>query len=178
MDAWSAAPPISASNSNVLKNRKPNKVIPVPPEFRRLSHARERENLVNDIKISTGCIVEPEGEQGRIHQFGIIGAGAGLEKAIRHINEMISNTHIKSKDAAAWAKIPAFDANKWYYEQVADMEQRLKQVFKGPLPKAAEGELHDVSKCPVKANKSDKTRPSSAGQKPLSTRVFPQRRLR
>jgi hypothetical protein len=175
MDAWSAAPPISASDPIVLKNRKPNKVISVPPEFRRLSHTREHENLVNDIKISTGCIVILQGEQGRIYQFGIIGAGAGLEEAIQYINGWISNAHIKSKYAAAWVKMPAFDANKRYYEQGAEMEQRHKQRFKGPIPEAAEGEIRmsNVSPCSIEVTKSDSIKPLCHGQKPLSTRVFP-----
>jgi hypothetical protein len=140
MDAWSAAPAISATDPNVLKNKKPNKIIPVPPEFRRLSHAAERNTLVNDIKTGTGCTVIPQWDQGRVYQFGIIGAGQGLEKAVRRINEWIATAHVKSKDASAWAKMPAFDANKWYYDQVQELEQQHKQVFKGAIPEVVEGE--------------------------------------
>jgi hypothetical protein len=174
MDAWSAAPPISATDPNALRNRRPNKVIPVPQEFRRLSHLAERNTLVNDIKTSTGCTVVPQCDQGRVLQFGIIGAGAGLEKAIRQINEWISNAHVKSKDSSAWAKMPAFDVNKWYYEQVTEMELQHKQIFKGPIHEAAEGEapLPSVSPFPVLVTKSDETRSSCTGRKPLSTRAF------
>ena len=141
MDAWSAAPPVSATDPNALKNKKPTKVIPVPPEFRRLCHAVERNTLVNDIKTSTGCTVIPQWDQGRVYQFGIIGTGAGLEKAVRRLNEWIASAHVKSKDASAWAKMPAFDPNKWYYEKVEEMEQQHKQIFKGPIPDVAEGEM-------------------------------------
>ncbi|KAG9186830.1 hypothetical protein G6011_09938 [Alternaria panax] len=131
---------MDADNTGPVPRPKPNKIIPVPQEFRRLTHARERDNIVNDVNISTGCVVIPQWDDGRIYQFGIAGGGAGLEKAVRYINQWISNAHVKSKDSSAWAKMPAFDPNKWYYEQVEEMERQRKETFRGMAPKVSEGE--------------------------------------
>ncbi|CAN9459735.1 hypothetical protein CUC08_Gglean010604 [Alternaria sp. MG1] len=118
---------------------KPNKTILVPQEFRRPTHARECDNIVNEVKVRTGCAVIPQWDDGRIYQFGIAGGGAGLEKAVRYINQWISNAHVKSKDSSAWAKMPAFDPNKWYYEQIEEMERQRKEAFRGTAPKVSEG---------------------------------------
>lgn len=139
---------MSTIDQNALKGRKPNKIIPVPPEFRRPSRARERDLIKNEIKVNTDCDVLPQWDKGIIYQFDIFGGGIGLEKAIRYINRWISNTHTKSKDSSAWGKTPAFDANTWYYEQIDSLELERKKIFKGPAPEVAEGEtpLLKVSK--------------------------------
>jgi hypothetical protein len=36
--------------------------------------------------------------------------------------------------------MPAFDSNKWYYEQVEELERQRRAVFKGPVPDVPEGE--------------------------------------
>ena len=90
--------------------------------------------IVNELKIKTGCAVIPQWDQGRIYQFGIVGTGAGLERAVWYINQWISKAHIKSMDSAAWAKTPAFDTNKWYYEEVEVLELERKQVFRESAP--------------------------------------------
>lgn len=119
---------------------KPNKTIVVPQEFRRPTHARECDNIVNEVKIITGCTVIPQWNDGRIYQFGIVGGGVGLEKAVRYINQWISNAHVKSKDSSAWARMSAFDPNKWYYEKIEEMERQRKEAFRGTAPKVSEGE--------------------------------------
>lgn len=130
---------MSAIDQNALRGMKPNRIIPVPPEFRRSCRASERDLIINDIHVNTGCRVLAQWDQSIIYQFEIFGTGAGLEKAIRYINQWISNAHTKSKESTAWAKTPAFDANAWYYEQVEGLELQRKQVFKGPAPEVAEG---------------------------------------
>lgn len=122
-----------------LTGRKPNKTIPVPSEFRRDTHARERDVLVNDIKVKTDCQLVPHWEQGKICRFDIYGPSAGVEKAVALINKWISNAHVKSKDSSAWAKLPAFDVDDWYYEKVAEMEGERKKMFLGPKPDRPEG---------------------------------------
>ncbi|XP_014555428.1 hypothetical protein COCVIDRAFT_38785 [Bipolaris victoriae FI3] len=136
MDSQKARPPNPTIDQNAFKGKKPNKVISVPAGFRRPTYARERERIVSDVKVSTGCAVIPHWsykqnqDQSIIYQFDIFGTGTALEKAVRHINQWISKAQNKTKDSSAWAKTPAFDPNKWYYEQVDDMKQRHKQIFK------------------------------------------------
>ncbi|KAI4604780.1 hypothetical protein J4E80_010936 [Alternaria sp. BMP 0032] len=120
---------------------KPKRFIPVPPEYRRLTHTTERELIVNEIKINTGCDVIPKWEAGYITQFAIAGQGAGVEKAVRYINHWISNAHIKSKDSSSWAKTPAFDHNKWYYDSIEERERQRKDEFKGKAPEVSKGEM-------------------------------------
>lgn len=120
---------------------KPKRFIPVPPEYRRLTHATERELIVNDIKINTGCDVIPKWDAGYITQFAIAGQGAGVEKAVRYINHWISNAHIKSKYSSSWAKTPAFDHNKWYYDSIEERERQRKDEFKGKAPEVSKGEM-------------------------------------
>ncbi|KAI4686318.1 hypothetical protein J4E81_008670 [Alternaria sp. BMP 2799] len=120
---------------------KPKRFIPVPPEYRRLTHTTEREHIVNEIKINTGCDVIPKWDAGYITQFAIAGQGAGVEKAVRYINHWISNAHIKSKDSSSWAKTPAFDHNKWYYDSIEERERQRKDEFKGKAPEVSKGEM-------------------------------------
>ncbi|KAF1840783.1 uncharacterized protein K460DRAFT_321268, partial [Cucurbitaria berberidis CBS 394.84] len=133
MTGWDDTATASAVDKHVFIG-KPKKIVPVPPEFRRITHAAERDMLVNDVKIKTDCLVTPHWNQGKIFQFDIYGSGAGLENAIAHLNHWISNAHVKSKDSSAWGKTPAFNPNQWYYDRVAELEGDRKQVFKGPAP--------------------------------------------
>jgi hypothetical protein len=140
---------MDSQNTGPPPRSKPNKIIPVPPEFRRPTHASERELIVNEIKVNTGCTVTPQWDGGKIYQFGIFGAGAGLEQAIRYINQWISKAHIKSKDSSSWAKTPAFDQNKWYYDFVEGLERQRKDVFKGKAPEVPAGEMPLQSICVI-----------------------------
>ncbi|RMZ69122.1 dna polymerase v family and armadillo-type fold domain-containing [Pyrenophora seminiperda CCB06] len=134
MDAGGLA--LSGTDHNVTKLKKPNKVIPVPLEFQRRTQIGEGDILVNEVKTDTGCELIPLWDKGktRIYEFGIVGAGSGLEKAVRYINEWIFKARSKSTEASAWAKTPAFDPNKWYQNEIEEMERHRKQKFKGPLP--------------------------------------------
>ncbi|KAI8941368.1 hypothetical protein NX059_002592 [Plenodomus lindquistii] len=120
----------------VDKSRKPNKIIPVPQEYRVVTLMRERDTLVKDILLHTGCTVVPRSEQGRIVRFDIYGAAVDL--ATTYINTWIVKSPIKSKASSAWAKMPAFNADDWYYKQVTEMEAGRKQMFKGPAPEVTE----------------------------------------
>ena len=127
-------------DQNALKGKRPSRVLPVPPEFRRPSRVRERDTLVNDVNLKTGCTILPHWEYQRgqdggiISHFDIFGAGAGLERATQYIQKWIANAPGRSKESSAWAKMPAFDANKWYYEQLEALENERKQIFKGAPP--------------------------------------------
>ena len=129
----------TSGDKHAIIGKKPNKVIAVPHEFRRHMWTRERDALVHDIKISTGCDICIHLDQSVISQFELFGSGASLEKAVRHINQWITKAPTKSKDSAAWAKMPAFDPDTWYYNQVEAMEAERKQQFKGPIPTTVEG---------------------------------------
>jgi hypothetical protein len=61
---WNSAPPGPAADQQVPKGKIPNKIIPVPHEYRRDTLARERDVLVSDIKINTDCTVVPHWEVG------------------------------------------------------------------------------------------------------------------
>ena len=153
MNSRSIAPLNPALDRNAFMGKKPNRVVPVPPEFRRPTRISERDSISNNVKTKTGCIVIPHWnyqkgqDEGIIYQFDFFGTGAGLESAVRHIQQWISRACGKSKESSAWAKTPAFNANKWYYEQVEEMEHERKQAFKGPPPKSHECEfpLYKVS---------------------------------
>lgn len=55
------------------------------------------------------------------------------------MNEWIARGDEKSKDAAAWAKLPAFDHAKWYQEELERREEERLQVFLDPEPEMEEG---------------------------------------
>jgi acyl-homoserine lactone acylase PvdQ len=131
---WSAPPPASGVDKSAFIGRKPNKVIPVPGEYRRQVLSRERELLINDIKDKTDCDVFAHWVQGKITSFDVYGSGHGVEKAVHYLNHWICNAHTKSTGASAWAKLPAYDFNEWYYKQVEEMDNAYKQRFRGPVP--------------------------------------------
>jgi len=133
---WSVAPPPPPGvvDRSALIGKKPSKTIPVPYEYRRQTLSRERDLLVNDIKEKTECDVVPHWEEGKIASFDIYGPGHGVEQAVRHLNQWISKAHTKSIGASAWAKLPAYDFNKWYYAQVEELENMYQQKFRGPVP--------------------------------------------
>jgi hypothetical protein len=132
---WNAPAPAPLIDPNAFTGKKPNKTIPVPPEYRRQTLIRERETLINDLRVDTNCHVVPHWDQGGIvMSLDIYGAGSSVEKAIGRINLWISTAHTKAKAAASWAKMPAYNFNDWYYEQVEQHENIRKQLYKGPVP--------------------------------------------
>ncbi|KAL6708415.1 hypothetical protein ACN47E_002678 [Coniothyrium glycines] len=126
----------------IITDRKPNKSIPVPLEFRRISQPSEREILVYNVKLKTDCILVPRWEESRIHRFDIYGSASGVDKAVAIVNKWITNAHSKSKDASAWAKTPAFDLNQWQDERDLETENELKKEFLRPRPDMAEDAVH------------------------------------
>jgi hypothetical protein len=131
---WDALPQAPLVDPSSFIGKKPSKTIPVPPEYRRHTLARERDTLVYDILVEANCHVVPHWDQGKIKSFDIHGTGHSLEKAVTRINLWIASAHIKSKESSAWAKLPAHDPNKWYYDRVEEKEHESKQRYKGPIP--------------------------------------------
>lgn len=128
----------SPATMGVERGRKLKKAISVPPEFQRVTYSSERELLVKDLLLKTGCVVVPHWEQGKIYRFDIYGSDNGVERAVGDINRWISQAHAKSKDSTAWAKLPAFNADEWYYDRVTQMEGDRKQIFLGPVPELSD----------------------------------------
>ncbi|EFQ89709.1 hypothetical protein CFE70_002210 [Pyrenophora teres f. teres 0-1] len=134
MDSWNTALPVPGTDQNVPKLKRPNKVIPVPIELRRRSQPRERDIIVNDVKTATGCEVILQWDNGRIQEFGILGSGPGLDKAVRYINEWIFKGNTKTAESSAWAKMSAFNNDNWHYDKIEQLERVRKQQFKEAVP--------------------------------------------
>ncbi|KAF2739947.1 hypothetical protein EJ04DRAFT_604586 [Polyplosphaeria fusca] len=116
-------------------DRKPNRSILVPPEIRPDVVKLTLQDLTRKLKTETGCDVVPHfGGHSKLTSFDIFGAGTGPERAVKSLNEWIATASTKSAASSAWAKMPAFDPNKWYYNEIDIMEQNRKQVFKGAVP--------------------------------------------
>lgn len=137
MEEWEEVP-----NAFSLVGKKPARIITVPTEFRRTMLMRERDVLINDIRVKTGCIVVPHWDLGKINQFDIYGVTSGAEEAVAIVNKWISSAHSKSEKAAAWAKMYAFDPNAWYYDQVKGMEEERKRQYMEPRPAGIEHSPH------------------------------------
>jgi hypothetical protein len=115
-------------------SRKPAEEIDVPREYRRTTYQREADRLTHTWKVEYGCDVALWWEQWRITKFAVYGTGAGLEKTIGEIHKWILKAKDKAKESSAWAKMPAYDVNEWWFEQVRSKEAARKEVFKGPVP--------------------------------------------
>lgn len=131
---WNAPPLGSGIDPSKYVGKKPNKVILVPYEYRRQTLAREGDNLINELRFKANCHVILKWDLGKIIAFEIHGAGADVERGVSQVNQWISQAHIKSKDSSAWAKIPAYDPNDWYYDCIETMQDSRKLLFKGPMP--------------------------------------------
>jgi hypothetical protein len=136
-----AGPP-AANNRQDASRGKPNRVIEVPPESQRRVFVNEREQLIQKVKLSTGCDVVPRWSKdgGAIYRFEVFGSGSGLDKATRQLNDWVSQAHARSEKSSAWAKLNNHDANKWYYDEVDRLDDEWRQQFKGPIPEAQEGD--------------------------------------
>lgn len=124
---------------SALRQKKIIQIIPVHTEFQRPTHRREIVTLVNSIYNDTGDIVAAHWDQTEIRKFDVF-VGAGSRGAIIAVNKWIARGDKQSRDAAAWAKLPAFDHAKWYQEELERQEEERLQIYLGPEPKAKEGE--------------------------------------
>ena len=124
---------------SVLRQKKVSSTIPVQAEYRRTTHRREGATFINGIYKDTGCIVVAHWDQSVIKCFDVF-VGAGSKSAIAAVNKWIARGDEKSKDAAAWAKIPAFNHAQWYQEQLEQMEAEKMEFFLGAIPDVQEGE--------------------------------------
>lgn len=95
--------------------------------------------MINSIYNETGCIVVAHWDQQIIKRFDVF-ASAGSKSAIAVINKWIARGDEKSKDAAAWAKTPAFNHSQWYQEQLEQMEDERMEFFLGPIPDEHDGD--------------------------------------
>lgn len=118
-----------------MSSRKPIKVIQVPAENRSNVYFNTIKNLCGFWKNDTGCEIVPiKGYDNRVVRFDFYGSSTQAEAALRVVNTWLENANRKTAASQAWAKTPAFDANKWYYAEVEAMEADRKEMFKKPLP--------------------------------------------
>lgn len=122
-----------------IKSRPISNTIHVHQEFRRSTHHREGDNLINSVYKETGCIVVAHWEQRSIKRFDVFG-GSNCSNAVAAINKWIARANEKSTDAAAWAKMPAFNHDEWYQEILQQEEEEHSERFLGPVPAVQEGE--------------------------------------
>lgn len=120
-----------------LRHKKANRTIPVHPEFRRETHKTECDRLLQDVRVDTGCIVLAYWDHYKIVKFDVFG-GAGVESAVGMLNDWIAKGGERTKGSRAWAKMPAYNADQWYYGAVQQMEDARKEAFKTDEP---EGEF-------------------------------------
>ncbi|KAF2267033.1 hypothetical protein CC78DRAFT_566447 [Lojkania enalia] len=133
-------------------DRKPNRTIQVPPEFRPEVFGGSLKALVNDWKVETGCdVVHYLDIHQKLRHFDIFSSGGGnVDAAVRAVNKWISHANTKTAASTSWSRMPAFDPNKWYYEKVDEMEVERKNMFKGPAPKDNHPEFKIVVDWPAK----------------------------
>lgn len=130
------------ARSQVFAGRKASRVVIIPPEYRRDTYRTEANNLVNDIKTSCSCDVNPIWDQTdrKIRRFELYGAGQSIESATRYLNNWIPRSGHRSKHSAMWAKMSAFNWDDWYVQKVGEMDTARRQMFKGPAPETSQSE--------------------------------------
>lgn len=124
---------------SALRQKKVSQTIPVHTEFRRTTHRREITTLINSIYKDTGGIVAAHWDQTQIKRFDVF-VGAGSKSAIAAVNKWIARGDEKSKDAATWAKLPAFNHAQWYQDELERQEEERLELFLGPEPEEQEDE--------------------------------------
>ncbi|KAF2706849.1 hypothetical protein K504DRAFT_385688 [Pleomassaria siparia CBS 279.74] len=121
--------------------KKPNRVITVPQDFGSRYNHRDLKRIISSWNISPDCEVVPYSQNGKLVRFGIFGAGSKLDETVRAVNKWIEHAMTKSTASSTWAKLPAFEHNKWYESMLREDENERKQKFKNPKPE--EGEYID-----------------------------------
>ncbi|CAI6238966.1 unnamed protein product [Periconia digitata] len=124
-----------ATGPSIFSGRKPIRVIVVPSSQQRESARAERDRLILKWKTEYNCDVRILNSAGVVTKFEIFGSGSGVNKTHQEINTWIRRPDPKSVHSAAWAKLPAYDENKWYDEQLRERDALRKQAFKGEPPK-------------------------------------------
>ncbi|KAL1607781.1 hypothetical protein SLS60_002717 [Paraconiothyrium brasiliense] len=123
----------STENNNQHGKRTANRVIGVPPEFRRQTKESERARLVALWKSETGCEVIPKPEYGPerliITRFEIFGTTGNLDNAAQKIEEWIRYSVSKTSETTAWAKIQAHIPKNWSQEHLKQEEMVRKKRF-------------------------------------------------
>ncbi|ORY13515.1 hypothetical protein BCR34DRAFT_480841 [Clohesyomyces aquaticus] len=118
--------------------RKPNRVATVPVEYRRDMSKTDATLVGKRLSEQARCEIVPIISDRHIASFHVFGPAPLLDDAMSCVNDWIENARAKTKASASWAKMPAFDNNKWYYDHVKEMEIKRKQQFKGEPPEGAE----------------------------------------
>ena len=122
-----------------IRHKKVAYKIPVQPEYRRPTHRREGDNLVNSVYNETGCIVVAHWQRQFIVGFDVLTA-LNSSNAVASINQWIARGDEKSKESSAWAKMPAFKFNDWYQQRLQQQDNEFRERFLGPVPDVQEDE--------------------------------------
>jgi hypothetical protein len=148
---WNTPPATTKSwDPKDFIGQKPSKVIPVPLEFRRRTHATERDILVYELEVEARCFLRPHWDEGRITLFEIFGvpsAKSNVEGAAARINHWIATAHSKSSDSSAWAKTKAWDFNQWYYNEIDQAGEMDRKRYIGPKPLPGDPEAPQHAVC-------------------------------
>lgn len=120
------------SEGGPQRGRKPTKVVNVPPEQRLDGHINIKAFCESWYQ-ETECVVEPIFRYGRLNSFHLFGSKSEVDAATRKINKWLQQVSTKTVASSAWAKLEAFDHNKWWYQSYAENEEERKQQFLGTL---------------------------------------------
>ena len=122
-----------------LNQKKVACTIPVHLEYRRPTHPREGDTLVNSVYKDTGCIVVAHWQQQSIDHFDVY-PGSNHSNAVAAINRWIARGNEKSAESSAWAKMRAFNFDDWYQQRLQQQDNELRLRFLGPVPDVQEDE--------------------------------------
>lgn len=112
--------------------RKKPKPFDIPSGYHPAINFYDAKRQCESWKSETGCDIMPYFTNGKLVRFDIFAASANqFDETTRIIKKWIIKVKDKSRGSALWAKLPAHDANKWYYEQVATLEDERKKGFMG-----------------------------------------------
>lgn len=127
--------------ANGADGRKPTRTILLPDGVPNDMPYRAVAVHCSSWAAESGCEIEPQWNRpvqfrGAVPRlltgFHLYGTTSQADAAVRVINKWIES--VRNKKYASWVKMKAFDPNKWYYDQVTEMENERKQKFKGQLP--------------------------------------------
>jgi hypothetical protein len=129
-----------------VSGRKPTRTIQIPDKMLPTITPHDVNRYTNLCKTeanATDVDIIPQWNRGprfneiiprKLVALNLYGPACQADAAVRRLNKWMENLRGRSDATARWAKQKAFDPNKWYYEEVNQLEKERKQKFKGPPP--------------------------------------------
>jgi hypothetical protein len=121
-------------DSAARNGKKPTRTILVPPEQRPDLHYKDIKMKCEFWLQETECEVVPTMIHGKLTRLDLFGSGTQVNAATRVINKWLQVANTKAPASSAWAKLEAFDHNKWWYKNYDENEMERKSMFLGSLP--------------------------------------------